>query len=70
VKRSSVKVSCVPQIDGLTVEDFIKFAKAKPSLLKYLPDERGWNHLDKKWVCDILYTLDSDGINHMVLKAR
>lgn len=56
IKRSAVKVAAVPQIDGLTMEDFAKHARAKPQLLKYLPDEKDWHHLDKKWVCDVLYT--------------
>jgi hypothetical protein len=54
-----VKISAVPQIDGLTVEDFLTQAKKKPTLLRYLPDERDWHHLDKKWVCDVLYTKDT-----------
>jgi hypothetical protein len=49
----------IPQIDGLAVEDFIAFAKRKPELLKYLPNESHWNHIDKKWLCDVLYTLDA-----------
>ena len=46
----------MPQIEGLTVEDFLKHARMKPVLLRYLPDEKDWNHLDKKWKCDVLYT--------------
>jgi hypothetical protein len=25
--------------------------------LKHLPDERDWVHIDRKWVCDMVYTL-------------
>jgi hypothetical protein len=57
-----VKVSAVPQIDGLTIEDFLTHARTKPVLLKYLPDEKDWHHLDKKWVCDVLYTKDTQAI--------
>ena len=59
----------MPQIDGLTVEDFLNYAREKPELLKFLPDERDWQHLDKKWVCDILYTKDNLGIQTMVTNA-
>ena len=59
IKRSAVKVSAVPQIEGLSVEDFLQYSRGKPELLKYLPDERDWNHLDKKWRCDVLFTKDS-----------
>ena len=69
LNRDEVKVSAVPQIEGLTVHDFLDFAKNKPSLLKYLPDQRDWVHLDKHWICDILYTLDKDGIQDMIDEA-
>ena len=49
----------MPQIEGLTVEDFLIHARKKPALLKFLPDEQDWHHLDKKWVCDVLYTQDT-----------
>ena len=38
-------------------------------MLKYLPDEKDWNHLDKKWVCDVLYTQDTRGIQEMISAA-
>ena len=33
-------VSAVPQIEGLTVEDFLKHARDSLQLRLYLPDER------------------------------
>ena len=39
-------------------------------LLKYLPEEKDWNHLDKHWLCDILYTLDTDRIESMITNAK
>ncbi len=62
IKRTNLKVAAVPQIAGLAVEDFLNYAKTKPNLIKDLPDESGWNHHDKKWICDVLYTLDTQGI--------
>ena len=62
-------MASVPQIEGLTIEDFLAFAKKKPPLLRYLPDERDWYHLDKKWVCDVLYTQDTAGFQLMVTTA-
>lgn len=59
----------VPQIEGLAVEDFIKYAREKPNIFKYLPDEGGWNHHDKKWICDVVYTADPQGFTNMVNKA-
>ena len=59
-------MSAVPQIGGLTVWDFLEYAKKNPYMLKYLPDARDWVNIDKKWVCDVLYTLDQEGIQEMV----
>ena len=38
-------------------------------MMKYLPDERDWVHMDRHLICDLLYTLDSDGIQAMIDKA-
>ena len=62
-------MAAVPQIEGLTVEDFLRHAREKPALLRYLPDEKDWNHLDKKWVCDVLYTQDTEAVKTMITKA-
>ena len=62
-------MSAVPQIEGLTVEDFLTHARRKAPLLRYLPDEKDWHHLDKKWVCDVLYTKDTVAIQEMINAA-
>ena len=62
MKRTDIFVSSVPHIEVLTVEDFLDFARNKPSIVKYLPDEKDWLHLEKRWICDVLYTLDWDGV--------
>ena len=48
----------MPQIEGLTVEDILEMYRGNIQILKYLPDERDWQHLDRKWLCDVLYSLD------------
>ena len=60
------RLSAVPQIEDLTVSNFLEYANADPNLLRYLPGPRDWVHIDKKWVCDVLYTLDSAGIQQMI----
>ena len=60
----------MPQIDGLTIEDFEKFARKKPNLMKHLPDDKDWHNLDKKWVSDVLYTLDTAGIQQIITQAQ
>ena len=56
----------MPQIEGLTVTNFLEYAKTKPALLRHMPDPRDWVHIDKKWVCDVLYTLDPEGVQGMI----
>ena len=51
-------VSSVPQIEGLTVHDVLSMARKSQTILKHLPDERDWVHMDRKWICDVVYTLD------------
>lgn len=38
-------------------------------MLRLLPDERDWDHIDKKWVCDVLYTRDPVGIENLIARA-
>ena len=51
------------------MQDFLNYARTRPALLKHLQDERDWVHMDKGWICDLLYTLDSDGIQAMINAA-
>lgn len=53
-----MKIAAVPQIEGLTVEEFEAYATKQPQLLKWLPHTRHWNHIDKAWLCNVLYTKD------------
>lgn len=55
-------IAAVPQIENLTVQDFLDHAKTKPGLLTYLPDEADWLHVDKKWLVDIIFTLDKESV--------
>jgi hypothetical protein len=38
--------------------------------LRYFPDERDWVHLDRKWICDMLYTLDTENFQSMIDQAQ
>ena len=41
--------------------------------MRHLPDERDWDHMDRKWLTDILYTVDKSNFEKMVkaaVKAR
>ena len=40
------------------VEDMLAVAKTNPNTLRHLPDERDWDGLNRKWLADIVYTVD------------
>jgi len=54
----------------LTLADLLAYAKSKPMILTFLPDEMDWNHLDRHWVCDVIYTVDQDGLSDMIHDAQ
>ena len=66
-------VAAVPQIEGLTVEDMLESSKGKAAVLRHLPDERDWDHMDRKWLADVLNSTDKPNFERMVkaaVKAR
>ncbi len=66
-------MAAVPQIEGLTVEEMLASANGKPQVLRHLPDERDWDHMDRKWLSDVLYTVDKGNFERMIkdaVKAR
>ena len=62
-------VPAVPQIEGLTVEDMLEVAKTNINTLRHLPDERDWDGLNRKWVADIIYTVDRAKFERMIKDA-
>ena len=66
-------MAAVPQIEGLTIEDMLELAKTSPNALKHLPDERDWDGLNRKWVADILFTVERAKFEKIIkdaVKAR
>ena len=66
-------MAAVPQIEGLTVEDMLELAKASPNALRHIPDERDWDSLSRKWLADILFTVEKQKFERMIkdaVKAR
>ena len=66
-------VAAVPQIEGLTVEDMLTLAKTSQNALHHIPDERDWEGLSRKWVADILYTVEKAKFEKIIkdaVKAR
>jgi hypothetical protein len=64
-----INVACVPSFDGLNVVDFIHFARDHPQCLEFLPDEQDLLHLDKHWICDVLFTLEKEAFQHLINSA-
>ncbi len=66
-------MAAVPQIEGLTVDEMLESAKGKAGVLRHLPDERDWDHMDRKWLADVLYSVDKVNFDRMIkaaVKAR
>ena len=66
-------MAAVPQIEGLTVESMLEFAKTSAAALRHLPDERDWDGVNRKWVADILYTIEHAKFEKVIndaVKAR
>ncbi len=40
------------------MENILELANTSSAALRYLPDERDWEDLNRKWVADILYTVE------------
>ena len=70
INREQVKVSALPHIEGLTVQDLMDFARTKDNVKAYLPDEKDWIHLDRQWLGDVLYTVDAKAITDMTQDAK
>ncbi len=62
-------VAAVPQIEGLTIDDMLALAEKTPNTLKFIPDKRDWDHMDRKWLSDVLYTVDRVKFEKMIKDA-
>ena len=63
----------MPQIGGLTVEDMLELTKTSPNAFNHLPDDRDWDCLNRKWVADILFTVERAKFEKIIkdaVKAR
>jgi hypothetical protein len=58
IRRDKIMVAAVPQIEGLTVENMLELAKTSQVALRHIPDERDWDGLSRKWLGDILFTVE------------
>jgi hypothetical protein len=47
----------------------LDFARERPNVLKHLPEERDWVHIDKVWLGDVLFTLETKDFQKFVEDA-
>ena len=47
----------------------LELAKTSPNALRHLPDERDWDSLNRKWVADILYTVECTKLEKLIKDA-
>ena len=47
----------------------LELAKTSPNALRHLPDERDWDGLNRKWVADILYTVERAKLEKLIKDA-
>ncbi len=40
------------------MEDMPELAEKHPNTMKFLPDKRDWDHMDRKWLSDVIYLVD------------
>ena len=59
----------VPQFEGLDLDSIKEYIYADEVLRLYFPEERDYAILEKKWVCDICYTVKLDEFDNWV-KAK
>jgi hypothetical protein len=59
----------VPCIPGLTNADILEFALQSKPVQRHVPDLEDWVHVDRKWLCDMLYTLDTDSFQRLIVKS-
>jgi hypothetical protein len=52
-------------IEGLQVSELLKFIELA-KISRYFPDVKDWMHVDRKWLCDMLYSLKSQSFDILV----
>ena len=55
------------------MEDMLGLAKTSANALKHLPDERDWDGINRKWLGDIIYTIEKPKLERLIkdaVKAR
>ena len=56
-------------IPGLYIDDLLAYTEKRPGLSAYLPEMIDWLKVDRKWLCDIVYTLDTDAFRKYITEC-
>ena len=59
----------MPQFEGLDLDSIKEYVYADEELRQFFPDERDFALLQKKWVCDICFSVKQDHFDDWV-KAK
>jgi hypothetical protein len=54
----------VPNHRGLEIASLLGFAKERPNVQKYIPDQ--WNHTDKEWLQNVLFSIATSDLDAFV----
>jgi hypothetical protein len=57
-------------IPGLTIPEILNYAAKCRAVEKFTPALKDWVHVDRKWLCDLLFTCDTEGFQLMIDVAR
>ena len=47
----------------------LELAKGSLRALSHIPDERDWDHLDRKWIADVLFTVEKAKFESKIKEA-
>ena len=68
VKWSEVIIINVPQYEGLTVKDLMKFAETEFDIHKFLPEYDYHKDPNRSWLCNIINTIITEKFNKFIDK--
>lgn len=54
----------MPNLKGLDIASMLEFAKSKPEVNKYIPED--WNHTDKEWLQNVLFSVATDAFEKFI----
>ena len=66
IKSEHAKNLHIPQYEGLTVDDILKYSLENEAVRQHLPDERDRHKLPRQFVINVIYSLLGDPFRRWV----